>query len=71
MFTCVYMIPLARSYSRHESSVEVKVQSQLERGVYSRNGPFALTGHMVQNPPYWMAKECDRFGHKGIPTCQA
>ena len=22
------------------------------------NGPFALTGHMVQNPPYWMAKEC-------------
>ena len=22
------------------------------------NGPFALTGHMVQNLPYWMAKEC-------------
>ena len=21
------------------------------------NGPFALTGHMVQNPPYWMAKK--------------
>ena len=35
------------------------------------SGPFALTGHMVQNPPYWMAKECSRFGHKGIPTCQA
>ena len=38
---------------------------------HSRNGPFALTGHMVQNPPYWMAKECSRFEHKGIPTCQA
>ena len=35
------------------------------------NGPFALTGHMVQNPPYWMAKECSRFKHKGIPACQA
>ena len=32
---------------------------------------FALTGHMVQNPPYWMAKECSRFEHKGIPTRQA
>ena len=21
------------------------------------NGPFALTGHMVQNPPYWMATD--------------
>ena len=21
------------------------------------NGPFALTGHMVQNPPHWMAKK--------------
>ena len=21
------------------------------------NGPFVLTGHMVQNPPYWMAKK--------------
>ena len=34
-------------------------------------GPFALTSHMVQNPPYWMAKECSRFEHKGIPNCQA
>ena len=39
--------------------------------MYATNGPFALTGHMVQNPPYWMAKECSRFEHKGIPTCQA
>ena len=31
---------------------------------------FALTVNMVQNPPYWMAKECIRFEHKGIPTCQ-
>ena len=23
---------------------------------------------MVQNPPYWMTKECSRFEHKGIPT---
>ena len=35
------------------------------------NGPFALTGHMVQNPPYWIAKECDRFELKGTPTCEA
>ena len=35
------------------------------------NGSFALTGHMVQNPPYWMAKECSRFEHKVTPTCQA
>ena len=35
------------------------------------NGPFELTGHMVQNPPYWKAKECSRFEHNGIPTCQA
>ena len=21
------------------------------------NGPFALTGHMVQNPPYWMSRK--------------
>ena len=38
---------------------------------YSDNGPFALTGYMVQNPPYWTAKECSRFEHKGILTCQA
>ena len=25
---------------------------------FTVNGRFALTGHMVQNPPYWMAKEC-------------
>ena len=30
------------------------------------NGPFALTGHMVQNPPHWMAKEYSRFEYKGI-----
>ena len=23
---------------------------------------------MVQNPPYWMKKECSRFEHKGIPN---
>ena len=33
--------------------------------------PFALTGHMVQNPPYWLTKACSRFEHKGIPTCEA
>ena len=22
--------------------------------------------HMVQNPPYWMAKECSRLEHKGF-----
>ena len=37
----------------------------------SSNRPFAPTSHMVQNPPYWMARECSRFQHKGIPTCQA
>ena len=31
---------------------KVKFQSELS------NGPFAPTGHMVQNPLYWMAKEC-------------
>ena len=35
------------------------------------NGPFVLTDHMVQNPPYWMTKECSKFEHTGIPTCQA
>ena len=35
------------------------------------NGPFTVTDHMVQNPPYWMAKECSRFEHKRIPACQA
>ena len=29
--------------------------------------PFALTGHMVQNP---ISKEFGRFEHKGIPICQ-
>ena len=24
------------------------------------NRPFATTGHMAQNPPYWIAKECDK-----------
>ena len=39
--------------------------------VGSGNGPFALTSHVVQYPPYWMTKECIRFEHKGIPTRQA
>ena len=24
------------------------------------NRPFAARGHMVQNPTYWRAKECDK-----------
>ena len=24
------------------------------------NRPFAAGGHMVQNPKYWRAKECDK-----------
>ena len=46
-------------------------QTPLHCGQFSCNGPFALTSHMVQNPPCWMAKECNRFEHKGIPTCEA
>ena len=26
---------------------------------FSNNRPFVATGHMVQKPPYWRAKECD------------
>ena len=41
------------------------------------NGPFAPTGHMVQHPPYWMAKECgilhwdieNKGKLVGIPLC--
>ena len=50
---------------------EVQTSFQLSTIKPKSNGPFALTGHMVQNPPYWMAKECSRFENKGFPTCQA
>ena len=30
-----------------------------------------IMGLLHLNLPHWMAKECSRFEHKGIPTCQA
>ena len=50
---------------------KVVLHVTFESVVQTLNRPFVLTGHMVQNPPYRMAKECIRFEHKGIPTCQA
>ena len=37
-----------------------------------KNGPFALTGHTVQNPPYWMAKSvASSTGTSKTKECQA
>ena len=49
-----------------ESDKNRETPDQIGRVVIS-----AVPSHMVQNPPYWMAKECSRFEDKAIPTCQA
>ena len=67
-FLFVACLCLVKSKLSH-SNIESLIHNILLLNFLS-NGSFALTGHMVQNPPYWMVKECSRFEHKGIPTCQ-
>lgn len=58
---------LVRSASVHRLGVSMTITSY----TIFFNGHLALTGHTVKNQPYWMAKKCSRFKHKGVTTCQA
>ena len=75
-FTTLLLTPSTRkesvtSQTPKGKEIEKKKKKHRSASESVVNGPFALTGHMVQNSPYWMTKECGRFKHKGIPTCQA
>ena len=40
---------------------EIKYTSNVTWNIVFNNRPFAARGHMVQNPTYWRAKNCDKI----------
>ena len=59
----------AKIFSNHSLQVSTVWNFAFERVFFTinivkmslhYNRPFAAGGHMVQNPKYWRAKECDK-----------